>query len=213
MKSLFITFEGGEGCGKSTASHLLQKKLEQNGYDVIWTREPGGTPIAEKIREIILDKENINLVPEAEALLFAAARAQHYKEKIEPALKENKIVLCDRWLDSSLAYQGYARNLGVEEVTMINDFGIKGVRPNIEFFLDVTPTIGFERIKSRKQTDRMEDEDMQFHQTIYEFFKCNALHNPYIVTIPGDLSIDEIVEKMYSTIIMVMDAAKTFENN
>ena len=128
---MFITFEGPEGSGKTTVSNIIEKRLEDIGYQVVHTREPGGTPIAEQIRNIILDKANTMLDARAEALLYAASRRQHLVEKVWPALKEGKIVICDRYIDSSLAYQGGARNLGVENVLNINMFATEGTFPDM----------------------------------------------------------------------------------
>lgn len=184
---LFITFEGCEGSGKSTLCNLVAKKLEEQGIECVVTREPGGVPIAEQIRAILLTGVyNEVLTPETEALLFAAARAQHAKEKIWPAMEQGKVVLCDRWLSSSLAYQGCARNLGVDAVTQINEFGIGDFRPNIEFFIDLPPEVGFERIKNRNGKDRIEQEDLNFHKQVYNFFNTNT--NKYVVKLDGKAS-------------------------
>lgn len=186
MRGLFITFEGGEGCGKTTISNAVAQRLDELGIEYIRTREPGGTPIAEKIRNLLLDPENTEMTPETEALLYAAARAQHAEEKIWPAMEQGKVVLCDRWLSSSLAYQGYARNLGVDAVTRINEFGIGIFRPNIEFFIDLQPEVGFERIKNRKGKDRIEQEGLNFHKEVYNFFNNNT--NEYVVRLDGEVS-------------------------
>lgn len=184
---LFITFEGCEGSGKSTLCNLVAKKLEEQGIECVVTREPGGVPIAEQIRSILLTGAyNEVLTPETEALLFAAARAQHAKEKIWPAMEQGKVVLCDRWLSSSLAYQGCARNLGVDAVTQINEFGIGDFRPDIEFFIDLQPEVGFERIKNRNGKDRIEQEDLNFHKQVYNFFNTND--NKYVVKLDGEAS-------------------------
>ena len=134
--SLFITFEGGEGSGKSSVLKLLDERLRNEGYQTVLTREPGGTPIAEQIRNVILDKANTKMDARTEALLYAASRRQHLVEKVWPALKEGKLVLCDRYLDSSLAYQGVARGIGIEEVFSINKFAIDQTMPDLTFFLD-----------------------------------------------------------------------------
>ena len=144
--SLFITFEGGEGSGKSTVLKEVAKRLESEGYQTVLTREPGGTPIAEQIRGVILDKGNTAMDPRTEALLYAASRRQHLVEKVWPALKEGKLVLCDRYLDSSLAYQGGARNLGIDAVLGINLFATEGTYPDLTLLFDIEPELGMKRI-------------------------------------------------------------------
>ena len=143
---MFITFEGPDGSGKSTIIKKLYEKLVKEGYDILLTREPGGTPISEKIRDIILDNNNTNLDYRTEALLYAASRRQHLVEKIWPALKRGEIVLCDRYLDSSLAYQGYARGIGIEEVYSINLFATDNQLPDVTFFFDLNAEEGLNRI-------------------------------------------------------------------
>ena len=183
-KGLFITFEGCEGCGKTTVSRLVRENLLQLGYEVVMTREPGGTPISEKIREVLLDTSNVEMKPETEALLYAASRAQHTLEKIQPAVETGQIVLCDRYLDSSLAYQGYARNLGVDAVGWINDFGISGYRPDLVFFIDVPPEVGFRRMTGRKK-DRLENENITFHKHVYDYFSTMAMLADNTIKIDG----------------------------
>ena len=145
---MFITFEGPDGSGKSTIIQKVYDYLIENNYDVIKTREPGGSPIAEKIRNLILDTENTKMGYRTEALLYAASRAQHVEETILPALNENKIVLCDRFLISSLAYQGVGRDLGIENVRKINEFAINGVFPDFVLFFDVDPITTLKRKSS-----------------------------------------------------------------
>lgn len=165
-KGYFITFEGVDGCGKTTQLQMLAEYLKQQGFDVVLTREPGGTPISEKIREIILDPNNKEESGVTEALLYAASRAQHVAEKIKPALDAGKIVLCDRFMDSSIAYQAYARGLG-EDVIAINMFAIQGCNPDITFFLDLDPRIGQERQVARGKLDRLEQEGLSFQEKVY----------------------------------------------
>ena len=145
-KGLFITFEGGEGSGKTTVIQTVAEQLTKQGYKVLVTREPGGIPIAEKIRGVILDKAHTEMDSRTEALLYAAARRQHLVEKVSPALDTGHIVLCDRFIDSSLAYQGIARGLGIEEVWAINQFAIGEFMPELTLYLDVSPEVGVERI-------------------------------------------------------------------
>ena len=201
-KGLFITLEGLDGCGKSVTAKLVAKKLEENGYKVILTREPGGTEIAEKIRNIILeDHETEKLEPTAEALLFAAARAQHTLTKIQPKVDEGYIVISDRWLASSLAYQGYARALGVGAVENINDFGIRNYRPDIQYFLDTPVEVCQQRINKRKEKDRMEEEDNIFYYNIYNYFIQDFNTNNYVKRINGNKSLEEIVSIIYDDIL------------
>lgn len=152
---MFITFEGPEGSGKTSAANEVIRILVARGYDVLYTREPGGTPIAEEIRNIILDKKNTALDARAEALLYAASRRQHLVEKVWPALKEGKIVISDRFLDSSLAYQGAARKIGIENVLNINLFATEGTFPDLTLLFDITPERGLERIAVNKKREEI----------------------------------------------------------
>ena len=194
-KGLFVTFEGGEGSGKSTLARLVADQLTKDGFDCLITREPGGTDIAEQIRNILLTKNpQEELLPEAEALLFAAARTQHVETKIKPAVAAGKIVISDRWLGSSVAYQGYARELGVQEVLDINDFGIKGYRPDMEFFIDILPEDAFKRITGRGIADRIESEGMDFHNKVYNGLKINHANNTYSIKVNGYLRPEQITK-------------------
>lgn len=166
-KGKLITFEGIDGSGKTTQINLLKKYLLAIGRDIVVLREPGGTVIGEKIRDILLDKKN-NIVPAAEALLYAASRAELVKEVIIPSLNDGKIVILDRFVDSSIVYQGYARGLGVEVVEEINNIAIDGLIPDLTVYLDIKPKDTLRRIDSRKDKDRLETEDVQFHEKVYE---------------------------------------------
>ena len=190
----FITFEGGEGTGKTTIINYISKYLEEKGYRVITTREPGGIDIAEQIRSIILDVKNTKMDYRTEALLYAASRTQHLAEKVIPALNENKIVLCDRYLDSSLVYQGIARGLGIDNVLKVNMFATEYM-PNITFFIDVKPEICFKRLKdNNREMDRLDLENMDFHNMVYEGYKTVAKMYPNrIVSINGDRTVEEII--------------------
>lgn len=171
--SYLISFEGVEGSGKSSLIHYVKDYFEGIGRQVEVTREPGGIDIAEQIRTVILDNRNIHMDGKTEALLYAAARRQHLVEKIIPLLNEGKIVLCDRFLDSSLAYQGYARGLGIEEVLSINRFAIGDFMPNVTLYLDLNPKIGLERIGKNKnrEVNRLDLEDLHFHKNVYEGYE------------------------------------------
>lgn len=166
----FITFEGGEGAGKSTVIQSVKLELEALGYDVLVTREPGGTPIAEQIRHVILDTANTKMAAKTEVLLYAAARAQHLAELVGPALEAGKIVLCDRFVDSSLVYQAYARDLGFEAVYTLNEYAIGEYWPQATILLDVTPEVGLKRVftTDEREINRLDKESFAFHQAVYD---------------------------------------------
>ena len=200
---MFITFEGPDGSGKSTIIKKVYEKLINDGFDIVLTREPGGTPIAEKIRDIILDNSNVALDARTEALLYAASRRQHLVEKIRPALKEGKIVLCDRFLDSSLAYQGGGRNLGVQNVLNINLFATENTYPDLTLFFDIDPELGLKRVSQDKKrvADRLDNENENFHEKVYSTFKEIVKTNSQrIITIDASKSIEEVTECAYKTI-------------
>ncbi len=163
----FITLEGCEGSGKSTQLKMLCAYLEEKGIDAVYTREPGGTVISEKIRSIILDNENKIMSDEAEALLYAASRIQNVKEKILPALESGKTVICDRYVDSSFAYQAYARGLGYDFIYNINEFAIKTCMPDMTLFFDISPERAFERKGGVDTGDRIELSGLDFHKSVY----------------------------------------------
>lgn len=165
----FISFEGVDGSGKSTQISKLKEYLEAGGYDVVLSREPGGTGIGEQIRSVILDPQNKGMTGVTEALLYAASRAQHVHDVIAPAVRAGKIVICDRFIDSSIAYQQYGRGLG-ECVRVINEYAIDGWMPDMTFFLKVKPDVGEERIEAREK-DRIELEDMSFHEAVYRGYE------------------------------------------
>ena len=200
---MFITFEGPDGSGKSTIIKRVFEKLSKEGYQIVLTREPGGTPIAEKIRDIILDNANQELDARTEALLYAASRRQHLVEKIWPALKEGKIVLCDRFLDSSLAYQGGGRSLGIQNVLNVNLFATENTYPDLTLFFDISPELGLKRVNQDKKrvADRLDNENENFHDKVYEAFKKIVDDNQNrIVTIDASKSIEEDTENAYQII-------------
>ena len=201
--SLFVSFEGGEGCGKSTILRLLAAKLEKEGYGLVLTREPGGTPIAEQIRNVILDKANTKMDPRTEALLYAASRRQHLVEEIWPALKEGKIVLCDRFLDSSLAYQGVARGLGIDEVLNMNYFATEKTFPDLTLLFDLQPEIGLERIaeNANREVNRLDLEKLSFHAKVRDAFHelARRFANRYVI-IDASRSIEEVEAAAYQAI-------------
>jgi dTMP kinase len=203
-KGLFITFEGGEGCGKTTVIKALVKELEKEGLQALVTREPGGSLIAEQIRNVILDRANTLMDPRTEALLYAASRRQHLVEIVLPALKEGKMVLSDRYLDSSLAYQGVARGIGIEEVFSINKFAIDQTMPDLTFFLDLEPEKGLERIRQHRsdEVNRLDLEKLSFHQKVYEAYKLLAEKYPErIVTIDASMTVEQEVEQIKKVIL------------
>ena len=200
---MFITFEGPDGSGKSTVIKEVYLRLVNDGFDIILTREPGGTPIAEKIRDIILDNSNKALDARTEALLYAASRRQHLVEKIWPALKEGKIVLCDRFLDSSLAYQGGGRSLGIENVLNINLFATENTYPDVTLFFDVSPEIGLARVSKDKKrvADRLDNENENFHDKVYESFKKIITKDPKrFVIIDASKPLNEVIETTYKAL-------------
>lgn len=205
MKGMFITFEGGEGCGKSTLSETVYNRLIALGYSCVKTREPGGVKIAEQIRNILLDTNNTEMSAETEALLYAAARTQHTKEKIQPAVEQGKIVLCDRYIGSSFAYQGHARQLGTNEIATINDFGIHGYRPDIQFFINAPVDVALARVAKREQLDRLELEDVNFHLAVHDYFEYEAAHAHYVVQLDGILSVEELADIVVQKIIEFQD--------
>ncbi|MCQ2798513.1 MAG: dTMP kinase [Bacilli bacterium] len=204
---MFITFEGGEGSGKSTAIKRIVKALEDMGHEVILTREPGGTPIGEQIRNVILDKANTAMDPRTEALLYAASRRQHLVEKIIPAIKEGKIVLCDRYLDSSLAYQGGARNLGIEEIYNVNLYATEGMQPDVTILFDIEPEEGLRRIAANagREVNRLDVEKISFHHKVRESFKKVASMFPErFAVIDASKSPDEVFNDAFEAIKKAM---------
>ena len=201
---MFITFEGPEGSGKTTVSNIIEKRLEKIGYSVVHTREPGGTPIAEQIRNIILDKANTKLDARAEALLYAASRRQHLVEKVWPALKEGKIVICDRYIDSSLAYQGGARGLGVDNVLIINMFATEGTFPDMTLLFDIKPEDGLNRIaiNANREVNRLDLEKIEFHKSVREtFLKLASQYKERYVIIDSSKPLEEVVENTWKEIL------------
>ncbi|WP_250278899.1 dTMP kinase [[Clostridium] colinum] len=197
MSGLFITMEGTDGAGKSTQLTLLKDYLEKKGFNVVFVREPGGTKISEKIREIILDIENKEMHYMTEALLYASSRAQLVNEIIVPKLKKGDIVICDRFVDSSIVYQGIGRNIGTEVIKKINNIATGGLIPDITFFLDLSPEKAIERKKEQKQLDRIESEKDYFYKKVYNGYKTLIKQNSErIKVIDATLSIEEIHAKI-----------------
>lgn len=195
---MFITFEGPEGSGKSTVMQAVAARLER---PLITTREPGGIRISEAIRDLLLS-DDYSMDARTEALLFAASRRQHLVEKVQPALDAGLIVLCDRFIDSSLAYQGYARGIGVEEIMSVNQFAIENYMPDLTLYLKVPPEIGLARIRdNQRETNRLDNESLAFHQRVYDGYNDLADTYERIVTIDATRPIDEVIEDAYQVII------------
>ncbi|MCA1032860.1 dTMP kinase [Bacillus timonensis] len=204
MSGIFITFEGPEGAGKSTILSMVEKELLSMNYKILTTREPGGISISEQIRSVILDTQNTEMDSRTEALLYAAARRQHLAEKVIPALTEGKIVLCDRFIDSSLAYQGYARGLGIDEVLSINEFAINGVMPDLTIFFDVSPQVGLERITQNqtREINRLDLENINFHERVYEGYQILIKRfADRISVIDAECEIEKVTSQVLETIL------------
>lgn len=204
MSGLFITLEGGEGAGKTTVANSVIERLSLLGIKAIYTREPGGIKIAEKIREVILDRNHTEMDGRTEALLYAAARRQHLVEKVRPAMEKGYVVLCDRFVDSSIVYQGYARGIGVDEVRKINEFAIEGFMPKLTIFFDIPPQEGLKRISENKgrEVNRLDLEDLSFHELVYEGYKKQVLTDPSrIISVDATKSIKELTNEVCALIL------------
>lgn len=204
-KGIFITFEGNDGSGKTTISKKIYEQLEKEGYDVIYTREPGGIEIAEQIRSVILNPLNTTLDPRCEALLYAAARRQHLIEKVVPALERKQIVICDRFIDSSLAYQGVGRGIGFDEIYELNHFAIEGYMPEKTIFLQLDPRIGLERIASRANKDRLDLESEEFHMLVAKGYE-EVLHrfNDRMIIVDANQEVEEVFNDALQAIKKVL---------
>lgn len=193
-RGTFITFEGPDGAGKTTIVGMVANQLDHT----LLTREPGGIDIAEQIRRVILDRDNTAMDPRTEALLYAAARRQHLMERVKPALDEGKIVLCDRFVDSSLAYQGFARGLGIDEVWTINQFAIEQMMPDLTIYYDIEPELGLNRINKNKgrEINRLDLEDLEFHQKVREGYHVLLKRFPdRMVKIDASETVEEVFQK------------------
>jgi dTMP kinase len=198
MEGLFITIEGMDGSGKTTQINLLKEFFEKQGKHVLVTREPGGTRISEAIREIILNIDYQEMDFITEALLYAASRAQHVAEYILPAIEKGDIVICDRFVDSSIVYQGMARGLGQEMVATINRFATRGLEPDVTFFLDLEHRQGMERKKNQQELDRLESEKEHFHQKVRDGYKQLAKDNQKRMI---DVDAGQSIEDVHQSII------------
>ena len=198
MKGYFITLEGPDGSGKTTVAKYLCEKLTNDGYEVVHTREPGGIDIAEQIRNVILDPKNTAMDEKTEALLYAASRRQHLVEKVLPAVKEGKIVICERFVDSSLAYQGFGRQLGFDDVLGINLFAIDNTFPDLTIYLDVDEKTGLDRLKNRTFKDRLDQESIDFHHRVNEGYQeVIKRFKDRIKLVDASKTLNEVVEATY----------------
>ncbi len=209
---MFITFEGIDLCGKTTQAEILVKRLKSLGYDVLFVREPGGTKISEEIRNILLSEQNQEMDPVTELFLFSASRAQLVKEAIIPALKSNKIVICDRFYDSTLAYQGYGRGIDIEKIKVINELASSGITPDITFLIDI-PVEEIYRRKMSKSTatkkdnsDRMENSGFDFFERVRNGYLEIAKRSERFIVIDGMKGIDEISQQIWSIVLEKLKA-------
>ena len=197
-RGLFITFEGIDGSGKTTQANLLANYCIELGFDVLSTREPGGTSLSEKIREAILDPRTSQIAATTEALLYASSRAQHVAEVIKPALENHRFVFCDRFMDSSISYQGYGRCLG-DEVRLINEFAVQGLIPDLTFFIDIKPSQGLSRISRNGEMDRIEKETINFHERVYAgYMEIIKQNQQRYVVFDGNQTIDALFGEIRS---------------
>lgn len=206
-RGLFITFEGGEGAGKSIQVEILASHLFEEGYEVTITREPGGTRIGEQIRAITHNTENVDLHPITEAYLMSAARAQHVAQIIEPSVEAGKIVVCDRFVDSSIAYQGYGRKLGPEIITHLNDLAVNGAKPDLTILLKVSPEVGLKRrYKSSKPKDRLDMQERGFYERVEQGYETLAKeHHDRYVVIEANSSIEVVSRAVWDSVKARLD--------
>lgn len=206
MKGIFITLEGGEGSGKTTIAKMLKEVLEPQKHVVI-TREPGGVKIAEEIRNVIVDVNNTEMDARTEALLYAASRRQHLVEKVMPVLAQGGIVICDRFIDSSLVYQGIGRGLGIENVYNMNLFATEGVMPDLTLFFDIKPEEALKRINmdDEREVNRLDLESLSFHQSVYNGYKkVMSMYPDRIKTINAAQSVEEVLQQALKEIEKVL---------
>ena len=203
MSGLFISFEGGEGSGKTTIAKMIKEELEKEGYHVTLSREPGGVEISEEIRDIIHDVRHVNMDAKTEALLYAASRRQHLVEKIIPALERGDIVICDRFIDSSMVYQGIARGIGVDKVYQMNLFATENILPKRTIFFDIKPEEGLKRIyaNENREINRMDMEKLSFHQSVYDgYVSLSHAYPERIVSIDASLDVQSVFQQVIDQI-------------
>ncbi len=207
---MFITFEGPDGCGKSSVIKVIKEKLEKDNYDVVVTREPGGSPIAEQIRKVILDVNNNGMDYMTECMLYAACRAQHLKDIVIPSLKENKIVICDRFVDSSYVYQGVVRGLGMDRVIKINELVVKDHMPDLTICIDLESEKCLERInKNNREKDRLDNEGLEFHKKVRNtYLELCEMFKDRIVKINGDQTLENVANDAYKVITNFLNNKK-----
>ena len=205
MRGIFITIEGPDGSGKTTALQQVVPRLQQEmNRKVVATREPGGSPIAEKIRSLILDPSHTDMDSRTEALLYAASRRQHLIEKVLPVLESGDVIFCDRFVDSSIAYQGYARGIGEEGIREINQFATEGIEPDVTLYIDVPAEVGIQRIHANldeREYNRLDQEKLAFHEKVRAGYLQLAKANPErIVVVDGTMSRESVAEACYHII-------------
>ena len=209
MKGYFITFEGPDGSGKSTVAKLIVEKLIADGYEVVHTREPGGIEISEAIRNIILDPKNTMMDAKTEALLYAASRRQHLIERVFPAVEAGKIVICERFIDSSLAYQGFGRQIGLDEVLGINLFATENKYPDMTIYLDVDEQVGLDRLKNRKFKDRLDQESVDFHHRVKKgYLEVLKRFKDRIQIVDASKPLKDVVDASYKLVLGLIDGNK-----
>ena len=206
-KGLFITFEGPDGSGKTTVSKAVADKLLAEGYQVRYTREPGGSAISEKIRDIILDPANTEMDPRTEALLYAASRRQHLVDIVLPLIEQGVTVISDRFVDSSIAYQGYGRQIGADEVYAINAFAIENYMPVKTIFLNVSAEMGLARIQANRAVlDRLDAESTDFHKRVFDGYqKVIAQYADRMIVVDASRDVDEVIAEVYSIVKGLLD--------
>lgn len=203
-KGKFITLEGGEGAGKTQASYAIKEYLESVGYRVIITREPGGITISEQIRRVILDVDNTSMDSRTEALLYAAARRQHLVEKVIPALESGMYVLCDRFVDSSIVYQGYARGIGADAISSLNRFATGGIEPDLTFWFNVDPLVGLNRVHANlgREVNRLDLESLDFHQKVRQgYLELYRERKDRIFRVDANESQDKVIDKIRTRLL------------
>lgn len=210
MAGIFITFEGPDGAGKTTQVKLLERHLRQKGYDVLVTREPGGTPVGEEIRKILLNRNYKDMDAVTEMYLYAASRAQHVRRVIKPALDEGKMVLCDRFVDSSIAYQGFGRGLGMDVVEAVNRYALGGIVPDLTLFLNIRPEDALARGRIRsEELDRLESEELEFHRRVYQgFLVLQKKYTERIKEVDATRSVDEVFEQVRRLVEYLLSCKK-----
>jgi dTMP kinase len=203
MKGLFITFEGPDGAGKTTIIDILKDYMLRTSVEYLFTREPGGISISEQIRDVILNTKNTSMDNRTEALLYAASRRQHLAEKVMPALSSGRLVFCDRFIDSSLAYQGYARGLGIEEIMKINKFAIEDYMPDLTIYLDIEPEIGLARIAESKdrEVNRLDLEKLDFHRRVREGYKMLAAKESHRIR---EVDASKSPEEVFQEVLVIL---------